>query len=289
MSDFQELNLKVPKLAEANRLDQFLAEQVPLSRQRILRAINEGGVYLNRRRCHKAGQLLQGGEDLRIVTLENEKLHPFTPDQLVWQEAPFYLIHKRCGQYSQEALHRSQGTIPCELAIHLKMTPHQAHDLRPVHRLDRETSGLMLLCSDAAALNKIQSLWQTHVKKEYLAVVSPAPEWDEMRIRFPISKRRDKLGRYHVDASGRACDSEAKVLERSGDRALIKLIPHTGRTHQLRIHLSHIGCPILGDSRYGGRKHGRLMLHAHLLYVRVQALKNEHHWQAEPEEDWKWQ
>lgn len=289
MHDFLDRTLQVPPQHESIRIDQFLAEQLPLSRRRIRRAIDDGGLYLNRKRCRKAGQLLKGGELLRVVTLENETLVPFSPDQLIWQEPPFYLINKRSGQYAQEALHRSEGTLPRELASYLKLTPKQTQELRPVHRLDRGTSGLMLLCANPASLQRIQSLWHTHVSKEYLAVVSPAPEWDQMRIRLPIGKERDKQGRYRVDEQhGRACDSEAFVLERSGDRALLRLVPHTGRTHQLRIHLASLGCPILGDSRYGGRKHSRMMLHARSLYVRVPAQKNDQSWQVEPEEDWIW-
>lgn len=289
MNDFQDLSLDVPSLNDTARLDIFLAGHLPLSRRRVRRAIDEGGVYLNKKRCRKAGQLLKGGEKLRIVMLENEKLIPFSEEQLIWQEPPFYLINKRCGQYAQEALHRSEGTLPKELVSFLKLPPNRAREFRPVHRLDRETSGLMLLCSDAKALQQMQSLWQTHVEKEYLAVVSPAPEWESRRILSPISKKRDGQGRYHIDEKhGRPCDSEAIVLERRGERALLRLIPHTGRTHQLRIHLSYLGCPILGDSRYKGRNHPRLMLHAHTLCVRVPALKKEQNWQIEPEEDWQW-
>jgi len=288
-ASFQDRTLTVPPQPQPVRMDQFLADHLDLSRRRIRRAIDEGGVYLNRKRCRKAGQLLNGGETVRIVTLEHEALVPFESEQLVWQHPPFYLIHKRSGQYAQEALHRSEGTLPRELARNLNLPPQQARNIRPVHRLDRGTSGLMLLCSDPQALQTVQGLWKSHVKKSYLAVVSPAPEWEHKRITLPIGKQRDRQGRYHVDERGRPCDSEAEVLERSGDRALLKLIPHTGRTHQLRIHLSHLGCPILGDIRYGGKKHHRLMLHAYSLCVRVPALFQEHEWKAEPEEDWQWQ
>jgi len=260
-----------------------------LSKQRIRRAIHEGGVYLNRKRCKNIGQLLRGGESLRIVMLNDETLLPFSEAQLIWQQPPFYLIHKQSGQYAQEALHRSQGTLPDELAQHLKISTKRGGELRPVHRLDRDTSGLMLFCSDPKQLDRMQKLWQSHVKKSYLAVVEPAPEWEKQRITQPIGKKRDNRGCYHVDSSGRACDTEAEVIERRGERALIRLIPHTGRTHQLRIHLSHLGCPILGDSRYGGKKHQRLMLHAEKLHIDPPALdKKQEQWIAEPEENWQW-
>lgn len=288
MGGFQDHSLTVPDQMESPRLDQFMAENLPLSKQRIHRAIDEGGVYVNRKRCRNIGQTLRSGETVRIVILDDEKLFPFSKEQLVWQQPPFYLIHKRSGQYAQEALHRSQGTLPDELARQLKLSSKDGDDLRPVHRLDRDTSGLMLLCSDSRKLDQMQKLWHSHVNKSYLAVVDPAPEWDSRRITQPIGKRRDSRGCYRVDKNGRACDTEAEVIERRSGRALIRLIPHTGRTHQLRIHLSYLGCPILGDSRYGGKKHQRLMLHAHTLHVQPPALPQEMKWTAEPEENWQW-
>ncbi len=288
MAGFQDQTLTVPQLSEPQRLDTFLAASLPLPKRRIRRAIDEGGVYRNRKRCRKAGALLQGGEKLRIVILENETLIPFIEEQLIWQEPPCYLIHKKSGQYAQEALHRSLGTLPDELARYLHLPPHKAKQLRPVHRLDRDTSGLMLLCSEPKQLQHLQQLWHSHVHKSYLAVVSPIPEWESKRITLPISKQRDKQGRYRVDSHGRACDTEAEVIDRKGDMALLRLIPHTGRTHQLRIHLSHLGYPILGDHRYDGKKHPRLMLHAHSLCVQVPALPQTHEWRVEPEEDWQW-
>ncbi|MDX8397984.1 MAG: RluA family pseudouridine synthase [Mariprofundaceae bacterium] len=269
---------------EPTRLDTALAElssDIPLSRRRIRRAVDEGSVYVNHKRSRKAGLILQGGEKLRIVMIDDEVLTPFEAEQLIWQQQGLYLIHKRSGQYAQEALHRSKGTLPDELAKHLQMTPQQAKLLRPVHRLDRDTSGLMLLSSDAEKLQHLQALWHSHVKKTYLAVVSPAPEWDKKRITLAIDKKKDRLGRFHVHEQGRVCDTEAEVLERYEDSALLCLTPHTGRTHQLRVHLSHIGCPIIGDRRYQGKKYARLMLHAHHLEIQKPALHQSMQWTAE--------
>jgi 23S rRNA pseudouridine1911/1915/1917 synthase len=292
MGSFQDHSLTVPVQLEESRLDQFMIGNLPVSKQRIRRAIHEGGVYINRKRCRNIGQIVHSGETVRIVILDDEYLRPFSEAQLLWSSPPFYLIHKQSGQYAQEALHRSQGTLPEELAHYLKLSTKEAAELRPVHRLDRDTSGLMLFCSDSRKLDQMQKLWHSHVKKSYLAVVDPAPEWEKQRITLPIGKRRDSRGCYHVDKAGRACDSEAEVIERRGGRALIRLIPHTGRTHQLRIHLSHLGCPILGDSRYGGKKHHRLMLHAYTLNVQPPAFdmnqRQEQQWITEPEENWQW-
>jgi len=288
MTGFQDQRLTVPPLKETQRLDTFLAAHIPVAKQRIRQAINNGGVYINKKRCLKAESVVKGGESLRIVILDDETLIPFTNEQLIWQEPPLYLIHKRSGQYAQEALHRSLGTLPEELARHLQLPLSEAKLLRPVHRLDRDTSGLMLLSSSPKQLQQLQKLWHSHVQKSYLAVVSPAPEWDRERITQPISRQRDKLGRYRIDSHGRACDTEAEVIERREGMALLRLVPHTGRTHQLRVHLSHLGYPLLGDPRYGGKKHARLMLHAHSLCVQVPALTETHEWRIDPEEDWQW-
>ena len=289
MSDtggFQDLLAIAGQPQQGERLDQGLAALFELSRRRIRRAIDEGGVYLNQKRCRTAGRKLMRGDKLRIVLLEQEKLIPFQPEQLIWQQPPLYLLHKRSGQYAQEALHRSVGTLPDELAKYLGLPPTAS--LRPVHRLDRDTSGLMLFSANPTQLQLLQAHWHTCTHKFYLAVVEPAPEWQTQQINLAIGKLRDKNGRYHVSDHGRACKTEAEVLERKGNRALIRLIPHTGRTHQLRVHLSALGCPILGDTRYGGKAHSRLMLHAQFLSIIPPALAEPVEWNTPPEENWLW-
>ncbi|MDQ6993190.1 MAG: RluA family pseudouridine synthase [Mariprofundus sp.] len=285
---FSDLTASVSRLIAGARLDQGLAELFTLSRRRSRRAIDEGGVYLNGKRCRTAGRKLSYHDKIRIVMLEKEQLTPFTPDQLIWQQPPLYLLHKKSGQYSQEALHRSRGTLPDELSRHLNLSPAMGHELRPVHRLDRDTSGLILFSSSPIALQHLQKHWHTAVSKRYLAVVSPAPEWDDQRILLAIDSKRDNSGRYHISSNGRACDSQAHVLERRDNRALIELIPHTGRSHQLRVHLSALGCPILGDGRYGGKPHPRLMLHASTLCISPPALAKQEKWTQAPEEKWQW-
>lgn len=286
-----DLKLRQP-LRQQERLDKSLAELSSLSRRRIRQAIDDGGVYVNQKRCRKAGRLLQGGEKLRIVMLDNETLVPFDGDsQLIWQSNGLYLIHKYSGQYAQEALHRSSGTIPQELAAYLQLPPLQAKQLRPVHRLDKGTSGLMLLSDHPPLLQHLQQHWHSHVEKRYLAWVSPVPEWQEIEITSSISKQRDAKGRYSVQPDGRASHTTASVLDQNDGKALLSLTPHTGRTHQLRVHLQSLGCPILGDTRYGGLTYRRLMLHACDLTIRTPALPETMHWHVEPQQtpegDWK--
>jgi len=291
MSSFEDIKFNIPLEHGGQRLDSALAASSSFSRRRLQRAIDEGGVYVNKKRCRKAGRLVQGGEKIRLVMLDGETLNPLAEEQIVWEEQSWTLLHKRVNQYAQEALHRSKGTLPYELGILLKLTPVQSKLLRPVHRLDKGTSGLMMFSHDPKALQHLQHHWHQAVEKEYLAVVSPIPEWTEKLIEEPISSKADAYGRYRVHKDGRACKTQAYVIETRDNRALIRLIPFTGRTHQLRVHLSHLDCPILGDKRYGGKKHNRLMLHAKTLKIKGYAMRSKHpqlEWNVEPEEDWTW-
>jgi len=292
---FEDMKLTIPLEEGGQRLDSALAAISTFSRRRLQKAIDEGGVYLNKKRCRKAGRIIQGGEKVRIVMLDDEKLVPFSGEQIVWREKSWVLVHKMAGQYAQEALHRSKGTLPYELAMFLKLNPVQSKHLRPVHRLDKGTSGLMMFCYDPKALQHLQHHWHQAVDKEYIAVVSPAPEWDTLEITSSLSARADKAGRYHVDNKGKASKTEAFVVERKENRALLRLVPHTGRTHQLRVHLASVACPIVGDTRYGGKKHTRLMLHAKVLEIKGYAMRSkqpQHVWSVEPEGEgkgeWQW-
>ncbi|MDQ6986237.1 MAG: RluA family pseudouridine synthase, partial [Mariprofundaceae bacterium] len=272
ISDFHDITVTLHAEDKGKRLDIALSACTPLSRRRIRTAIDDGGVYVNKRRCRKAGLQIKGDERIRIVILENETLIPFCAEQILWRQNDLLLINKRSGQYAQEALHRSRGTLPAEIAASLGLSGDAARKLRPVHRLDRDTSGLMLLSSAPEQLNHLQAQWHDCVEKTYLAVVEPVPTWETRRIKHSIGKRRNRHGCYRVDAAGRACDTAAEVLERRGNRALLRLTPHTGRTHQLRVHLAAEGCPILGDARYQGKPHARMMLHAYRLCVQPPAL-----------------
>lgn len=288
MSHFHDLSARVGPAAQGLRLDQALAQVFPFSRRRLRTAIAEGGVYLNGKRCRTAGRSVRSGDRLRIVLLEQETLVPLSAEQLLWRDDSLFVVHKKAGQYAQEALHRSQGTLPVELAELLGLKAYAAHGIRPVNRLDLGTSGIVLYCTDAKRLQHLQHHWHACSFKRYLAVVSPPPEWQQQLIDLRIGRRRDAQGRYAVCDSGRPCLTHARVIDGRMGRALLELVPETGRTHQLRVHLSALGCPILGDHRYGGAAHPRMMLHAHYLRLDPPAMERSFEWVAEPEEDWKW-
>lgn len=146
-----------------------------------------------------------------------------------------------------------------------------------VHRLDKDTSGLLLLAKTPEALAKLQAQFKDRgVVKKYLALVHGKVEPEEGSINAPIDRSPFNRKHFGVFPGGKAAETDYRTLSRHGDLTFLELTPHTGRTHQLRVHLKYINHSIVGDSIYGGRKNyqadskfcPRLFLHATHLVIR---------------------
>jgi 23S rRNA pseudouridine1911/1915/1917 synthase len=137
-----------------------------------------------------------------------------------------------------------------------------------VHRLDRATSGVMICAKNEASLKFLQKQFQDRkVHKSYIAITSQRPKEDKAIIDAPIGRNMKDPKKFHVTKEGKSAQTTFELLEESKKRFIILLSPHTGRTHQLRIHLAYINCPIVGDELYGGDKYSRLLLHAFKLKI----------------------
>jgi 23S rRNA pseudouridine1911/1915/1917 synthase len=138
-----------------------------------------------------------------------------------------------------------------------------------VHRLDRDTSGVIIGArnEETALLLKKQFADRT-TKKEYVAVVTGTPKQHEAIIDLPIGRNPSAPSTFRIDPSGKSAQTKYMVDESGNDLSLVTLLPRTGRTHQLRVHMQYIGTPILGDRVYGTKKKAdRLYLHAHSLEI----------------------
>lgn len=137
------------------------------------------------------------------------------------------------------------------------------------HRLDRDTTGCLVLGRDGRALRRLGKLFQAgRVHKTYWAITESAPEPAAGRIDLPLAKRSESRGWWmRVDEAGRPAVTDYRVVARNDDRAWVELTPRTGRTHQIRVHLAAIGCPVKGDPVYGANREGRLLLHARAVRI----------------------
>lgn len=139
-----------------------------------------------------------------------------------------------------------------------------------VHRLDRDTSGAIIGARNNETANLLKKQFAKRLtKKTYIAITTSIPKLEKARIDLPIARNPKKPATFKVSSNGKVAITDYKVLKTNKNYALIELMPKTGRTHQLRVHLNYINCPILGDKVYGAKKADRMYLHAEKLEITI--------------------
>jgi 23S rRNA pseudouridine1911/1915/1917 synthase len=262
MSDSPPL-VRVVELEHAGcRLDVFLARQFPeFSRSLVRRAIDAGGVTVQGKSL-KAGQRLKGGEQLSIVLPELPRAGPVPEDiplEILFEDEHLAAINKPPGMVVHPAKGHWSGTLTAALAFHFQQLSGAGGASRPgiVHRLDRDTSGVLVVAkTDAAHYALAEQFAGRTVEKEYFAIVVGAPELDRDVIDLPIGAhpyQREKMAIRRDHVTSRPAQTKYEVVERFDGFAAVRVTPKTGRTHQIRVHLAAIGCPVLCDKQYGGR------------------------------------
>jgi 23S rRNA pseudouridine1911/1915/1917 synthase len=292
------LNFSVNK---KERLDKLLSEQIPeVSRSRIQKAIKEGLVLVNGQKVIETDFKLTPDDKIELPEFEINNLQPSTYDlKIIYENEDLAVIDKPAGLMVHPAAGRDDVTLASALLGRFPEVKDVGDPHRPgiVHRLDEDTSGLLLITKTQEAFDYYKNLFMSReIEKEYLALVHGVPEKLHGIIDIPIGKtsthqkmsvQDTSLPDRQAGASGgkvtnyKEAKTEYKLLQsdNSGQFSLLQVKLHTGRTHQIRVHLSHIGHPVVGDKLYGKRpaRHasqlvvvmGRQFLHAYRLKFRL--------------------
>jgi len=261
---------------EGVRLDLFLSQRLDdFSRSGVQRLIRHGAVQVNGAGGRSAARVRTGD---RIKVAVPQVLPPIAepedlPLRVLLEEDSFLVIDKQPDMAVHPGRGRSGGTIANAIAFRYGVTLG-GETYRPgiVHRLDLDTSGVMVIAKTEAAHAALADAFkQRAVKKEYRALVHGAPAHDEECVEMPLGRDVHKPTRMAVRFdNGRAARTDVSVLERWEHAAHVLCRPHTGRTHQIRVHMLTLGHPLLGDRTYAGRRASpvdvpRMMLHARKL------------------------
>lgn len=268
----QRFDITCPHEHPAVRADAFLSEldEPDISRSRAAQLIQEGNVLLNSKPCRKSSTVRPGDSVCvflpppAAVTLEAQDI----PLDIIYQDDDIAVINKQRGLVVHPAAGHPDGTLVNALLYHLSGLSGINGELRPgiVHRLDRDTTGLIVAAkNDAAHRQLAQQFRDRTCRKEYLALVEGNISRDFIRIDAPLARSAKDRKRIAVMPGGREAITDCTVQERFGTATLVRLLLHTGRTHQIRVHMAHIGHPCLGDPVYGFQKQ-RFALEGQLLH-----------------------
>jgi 23S rRNA pseudouridine1911/1915/1917 synthase len=248
------LRFRVPEVAAGLRLDRALAERPEIgSRAMAERLLADGAVLVAGRPLPKSHRLV-GGEDVEVALLEQDGgLQPEAMElRIAWQDEHLLVVDKPAGLVVHPTAGHRAGTLVHGLLAH-GASGGDADRPGIVHRLDRDTSGLVVVARSAAAHRKLQdAIRRREVERRYVALVKGRLRSRAGRIDAPIGRDRHDRSRHSLDTeTPREAVTWFELREPLGERALLDVRLETGRTHQIRVHLAAIELPVSGDPIYG--------------------------------------
>ncbi len=266
--------------SDEKRLDKFLVSRVPpLSRSRLQSLIKNGAVRVNEEVVSKNGFVLENGMEItvNIPEIVESALIPENIElDVIFENDDLMIINKKAGMVVHPAAGHNSGTLVHAALAHAPAMEGVGGERRPgvVHRLDKDTSGLILMAKNDKTHHYLQDQFRNRtVKKTYLAIADGAPPTPVGRIEAPIGRdpsHRKKMAIVSAQ-KGREAVTQYRVIESYKHHSVIEAQPLTGRTHQIRLHLAFLECPITGDRIYGHRSVTldveRHMLHAYKIEI----------------------
>lgn len=248
--------LVVDAAGEGSRLDRWLSERMDFSRTRIARLVEKGEVRLNGAVPRKSEPLAEG-DTVEVVVPPPEPVRAEAEDlplDVVFQDEHLLVVNKAAGMVVHPAPGHRMGTLVNALLHHVKDLSGIGGALRPgiVHRLDRDTSGLLVVAKDDATHQALSAeLRRRTLKRLYLAASWGHLTESPVQVDAPIGRDPRHRHRMAVVDGGRRAVTHVRVREHWAAAELLDVGLETGRTHQIRVHLAHLGHPVVGDPVYG--------------------------------------
>lgn len=275
------------------RLDIFLVSRLPeFSRSRLQGLIKDGFVRINGEVITKPSRELEAGEEVELripppmpIGLEGEDIQL----DIVFENKDLLVVNKPAGMVVHPSPGHDRGTLVHAALGHAPDIAGIGGEERPgiVHRLDKETSGLIVIAKNDQAHHALQDQFRNRsVEKIYLTLVDGIPPTPAGRVETPIGRNSShrKLMAVVPAEKGRQAVTEYRTLERFPSHTLLEVHPLTGRTHQIRVHMAFLGCPVVGDVVYGKRhptlEIGRQFLHAARLKITLPGERKPHDFEA---------
>ena len=263
--------MDVPEDRDGQRLDNFLFGQLKgAPKSLVYRLLRTGQVRVNGKRA-KPDTRVAAGDKLRLPPVRlgeaapqpraSERSLESLAGRIVLEDRNFIAIDKPSGLAS----HGGSGIALGAIEQMRQLRPREPLEL--VHRLDRDTSGVLLFAKRRSALTAVQAeIREGRVRKRYLALLAGRLPSDSVRVDQPLRKSVLQGGErmVRIDPEGKPSRSTFKRLERHGPYDLVEVLIDTGRTHQIRVHAAHLGCPVAGDEKYGDAEANKALRQAGL-------------------------
>ncbi len=273
MTEGQSYEARVPAESEGERLDVFAAQVAGVTRSRAGALIREGRVTVDGAAQEKTGFRLKAGMAVGVEVPAAAPAAARAEDidlEIVYQDADLAVVYKPSGMVVHPAAGNETGTMVNALLKHLDNLSGIGGEIRPgiVHRIDKDTSGLLLVAkNDRAHLSLSEQIRAHTVQRAYRAIVIGGFKEDEGTVEGPIGRHPTDRKKMAIVPNGREAVTHWTVQERLRGATLIEARLTTGRTHQIRVHMASIGHPVLGDPVYGPKKSpwpvkGGQLLHA---------------------------
>jgi 23S rRNA pseudouridine1911/1915/1917 synthase len=264
------------------RLDHVLVDQLQdYSRSRVQKWIRQGDVRVNDVIVTKTGYALEGGEVVQVLipAISDSNLTPEAiPLDVIFENEDLLVINKPPGMVVHPSAGHDSGTLVHAVLAHAPDLEGVGGERRPgvVHRLDKDTSGVILFAKNDVTHQFLQRQFKARsVEKTYLALVDGHPPTPSGRIEGAIGrdpKRRQKMAMV-PETRGKQAFTTYHTLEKYADHTFLEVLLETGRTHQIRVHMAFLGCPVVGDRVYGRKKPSievnHQLLHAKELVIKI--------------------